>query len=247
MAFATVLCRIARSRRGCRHNERTGTLSSYDYPQGPHGQQSYTSASSSGSHEFPPPHWPEAPSVTPRFRVGDALAVGGGVFVFLFSFLPFVSYTDALRGPIERSGFDVWFNAWEAQTFMAPLTWFVVLAGLSAAGLSVATYVLRRPISVLRFTAPQLQVITSLFAFLTLLGYATSAKSVVFGSNYAQYLGDKAFANGIDFAAGGYLMLVFALLCSVGAVMNLYDTGPTLFPRSAAARSPGTATASSRQ
>ena len=172
---------------------------------------------------------------TPRFRVGDALIVSGGAFVFLFSFLPFVSYSDELRGPIERSGFGIWFNAWQAQTFMAPLTWFVILAAVTAGGLSVANYVLKQPITLLKFSAPQLQVITSVFAFVTLLGYATSAKSVVFGSNYAQYLGGKAFTNGIDFGVGGYLMLVFALLCSVGTLMNLYDIGPTLFSRSSKA------------
>ncbi len=211
-------------------------MSSYDSPHGP--QQSFPHSSVSSGHEPAPPNWPEAPRMTSRFRVGDALVIIGGVFVFLFSFLPFVSYSDALRGPIERSGFDVWFNAWEAQTFMAPITWFVVIGATTAGGLCVVSYMLRRPITVLRFTGQQLQVVTSTFAFVTLLGYATSAKSVVFGSNYAQYLGDKAFANGIDFAAGGYLMLGFALLCCVGAVMNLYDVGPTLFPRSSTAPSP---------
>ncbi|MGH3546272.1 MAG: hypothetical protein ACRDPW_10165 [Mycobacteriales bacterium] len=205
-------------------------MSSYDSPHG----QSYPHGHISDDHQLPP---------APRFRVGDALSVVGGIFVFLFSFLPFVSYNGSLRDPIERSGFDTWFNAWEAQTFMAPLTWFVVVAALASGGLSIATYLLRRQVTVLSFTTVQLQVMTSAFSFLTLLGYAVSAKSVVFGSSYAQYLGGGSFADGIDFAVGGYLMTSFALLCGVGAVMNLYNVGPALFPRGVAAPpSPSAAT-----
>ncbi len=167
----------------------------------------------------------------PRFNVSDALTVGGGLMVLLFSFFPFVSYSDSLRGPIERSGYDTWFNAWQAQTFMAPLTWFVVLGAVTASGLSAAGYLTGHQLKLLRFSAPQLQVMCSAFAFLVLLGYATSSRSVVFGSDYARYLGDATFAHGINFSAGGYLMLTFALVTVVGALLTLYNVGPTLLPR----------------
>ncbi|MGH3803826.1 MAG: hypothetical protein ACRDTD_27580 [Pseudonocardiaceae bacterium] len=152
--------------------------------------------------------------------------------MLLFSFLPFVSYSESIRGPIDRSGYDTWFNAWETQTFMAPLTWFAVLAAAAAAAASVGSYIFAGKLRLLTFSTAQLQLLFSLFAAFVLFGYAMSSKSVIFGSDYAEYLGDKTFAKGIEFSAGGYLMLIFALLAVIGAFMNLYRVGPTLFPRS---------------
>ena len=169
-----------------------------------------------------------------RFTVGDALAFGSGIFVLAFSFLPFVSYDDGLRGPIERSDYDTWFNAWEAETFMAPLTWFVVLAAVIGAALSATRYLRTRRVTLVSFTIEQLQLVFFLFSAVVLLGYAVSSKSVFFGTSYAQAIGGDLYENGIDFSAGGYLMLIFAILGTVGATLNLYNVGPTLFPRSSA-------------
>jgi hypothetical protein len=164
--------------------------------------------------------------------IGDALTLGGGVFVLLFSFLPFVSYSDTIKGPIERSGYDTWFNAWEIQTFMAPITWFAVLSAVGVGVVTVTHFFLGDHLRVLTLSGPQLQIALALFSFLVMLGYALSTKSVIFGSDYAQYLGDKTFAHGVSFSVGGYLMMIFAGLSVIGALLNLYRIGPTLLPRS---------------
>lgn len=211
-------------------------MSSYDSPGTPPSQDA-PAASVPAAEEIVFSAPPSVTEVTAgrRFTVGDALAFGSGIFVLVFSFLPFVSYDDGLRGPIERSDYDTWFNAWEAETFMAPLTWFVVLAAVVGAALSATRYLRSKRFTVVSFTIEQLQLAFFLFSTVVLLGYAISAKSVFFGTAYAEAIGGDLYQNGIDFASGGFLMLVFAIIGTVGAALNLYNVGPTLFPRSGAA------------
>src|SRR5690606_34528355 len=71
-----------------------------------------------------------------RVGLGDALAAVGAVLVVLFSFAPFVGYTDSdlIEEAIERN-VPTWYSAWAVETFMAPLSWLIVFAALGLIGL----------------------------------------------------------------------------------------------------------------
>jgi hypothetical protein len=175
-----------------------------------------------------------------RIRLGDLLVLIGGLVVFLFSFAPFVTYPDLAINEIVGAGevtFDGWFMAWSTQMFMAPLTWWVIFAGLGLVALAIVRTMTGRDPELLRFRASQYQVGLGLFAFLVLLGYALSQKQISFGF-------DKAISGDIPgyelyrpfFGWGGYLMLIGALVAAVGAVLNHFDIGPAFaLPTSAPA------------
>jgi hypothetical protein len=165
-----------------------------------------------------------------RIRLGDLLVLIGGLFVFLFSFAPFVTYPDRAINDIVGSGeitFDGWFMAWSTQMFMAPLTWWVIFAALGLVALAIVRTMTGRDPELLRLRVSQFQVGLGLFAFFVLLGYALSQKQISFGF-------DKVISGDIPeyelyrpfFGWGGYLMLIGALVAAVGAVLNHFDIGP---------------------
>ena len=167
-----------------------------------------------------------------RLRLGDLLAVVGGVVVVLGSFAPFMSYTGTFVGQVVQSQdqhFTGEYTAWSGQMFMAPLTWFVVIAGLLVVVLATARARTGRDPLVLGARASQVQVGLALFAFFVLLGYALSHKQTLFGLD-ALAKGDSSivlFAERPALAWGGWLMLLGALVASVGAVLNHFNAGPT--------------------
>lgn len=178
-----------------------------------------------------------------KLALGDVLVAAGGALVFLASFLPFVTYDAQYRGPFERSHYDTWFNAWQSETFMAPLTAFVALAGAAAAVIAVVRTATGTQRRFLTFSLPQLETMLGLFATLSLLGYATSNKSIYFGSEWADSI-VEGYADGLSFAAGGYLMLIGAAVCFLGGVLTLYNVGPGFELASGASMGVGQSTAS---
>lgn len=183
-------------------------------------------------------------TVTRKFTLGDALTAVGGLLVFVFSFLPFVTYNDDLTEVLKRSDMATWFNAWAPETFMAPLTWFACLAALSLLALVTIRYFANTPKHILGFSLHQLEMSFSLFSALTLTCYATANKSAVFGSEWAKQA-SPTYATGVHFGIGGYLMLIFAILALLGAILSYYRVGPILFPQPAAATAAITTSATS--
>lgn len=160
--------------------------------------------------------------------LGDLFAAGGGLLTFLASFLPFVSIDKDLRAPFERSNLDKSWNAWRFETFMAPLTWFIALAALLIVLLVAFRYLTGATPNVATFTLPQIETTMALFVAVAMFGYATSTKSLYFGTEWADSL-DDAFATGIDFGIGGYFMLTGGIIALVGTVLNLFRIGPVVF------------------
>jgi hypothetical protein len=166
-------------------------------------------------------------------RLGDALALGGSLLVFVFSFTPFVTVSiPALLGGVEDSQ-----NAWATETFMAPLTWFVVLAGLLQIAAVAVRYLGGRDPELLGFRLTQLEVGLGLFMLVVLFSMVTSEKHVIFGAA-ARVQGEGGAK--LETGWGAILILVGALAAAVGAVLTHLSVGPTIFPRPvAAAPSPG--------
>lgn len=162
-----------------------------------------------------------------HFTLGDIFAAGGGFLVFVTSFLPFVTYDNDVKAPFERSHLDTWWNAWRFETFMAPLTWFVALGGLLILIMVLVRLGTSRPITIATFSINQLELVVAAFITLIMFGYATSAKSLYFGTEWARSL-DRQFASGVDFGIGGYLMLAGGIIALVGAALNLFRIGPNL-------------------
>jgi hypothetical protein len=179
---------------------------------------------------LPGPGWaPER-----RILIGDALTAFGGLLVFAFSFAPFVAYSDdSTVRELARENLPTWFSAWATETFMAPLTWFVVLGGLISISLAAARMAIPREREVAGFRTGHLQIGVSLFVFLVLFGYATSAKSVMFGHDLGVRITSLGSSEGLDmsFGWGGYLMLLGSLVAAVGAVLSHLEIGPTVYPQ----------------
>jgi hypothetical protein len=166
-----------------------------------------------------------------RLRLGDLLAVVGGLAVVLCSFAPFVRYSSTFveQAQSEDKRFTGEYTAWSGQMFMAPLTWFVVIAGLLVVVLAVARARTGRDPLVLGARASVVQVGLALFAVFVLIGYALSHKQTLFGLD-ALAAGDNGivlFAERPALSWGGWLMLLGALVATVGAVLNHFNAGPT--------------------
>ena len=175
--------------------------------------------------------------------LGDLLAGVAAIVLFLASFTPFVSYDSAkLTDDLKKNDLSTWFTAWSTQTFMAPLTWFVVLAALMVLAITAHKYFRGNEARFLTFTLPQLQLVFALFSAVTLIGYAVSRKSVIFGADYSAAVGKvpatTAFDTRLSFSFGGYLMLLMALLAVAGAVLNVLGIERVVLPRPAKPETP---------
>jgi hypothetical protein len=169
-----------------------------------------------------------------RFTLGDLLAIVGGLFVFAFSFAPFVNYPKSVVNRVTGEAgvtFDGWYMAWSAQMFMAPLTWWIIVAALGVIVLAVWRIIVGRDPQVLRFRLSQAQVALSLFALAVLISYAVSHKQVAFGLDDLLTSNDQILENNRSrpvFGWGGYLMIVGAFIAAVGAVLNHFAVGPVM-------------------
>jgi hypothetical protein len=180
--------------------------------------------------DFPAPYAPPAVRPATRVTIGDALAAVGGLSVFLFSFGPFVGYDDGqLLKSLEQQDLPTWFSAWGLETFLAPLTWWVIFASLGLVGLVGLGFVLPRGRSLAGFRASQLKVGLALFGFLVLLGYALSAKTLVYGAQLQARSIAQLIDGDLSYGWGGYVMLLGAATAAIGALLDHFDVGPTLW------------------
>lgn len=163
---------------------------------------------------------------TRALRLGDLLAIGGASVVFVFSFAPFVTVTipAAFTGAVTA-----WQNAWATEVFMAPLTWFVILAGLLLIAAGTVRYLTGRNPELVGFRLTQLELGLALFMLVVLFSMVTSEKHVIFGARARQF-GESAT---LDLGWGAIMMLVGALAAAVGAALTHLAVGPVIFPRPA--------------
>jgi hypothetical protein len=169
-----------------------------------------------------------------RVSLGAALTAGGGLVVVLCSLGPFIRY-DNVGGVQRLAGKEVplSFSAWSGETFLAPLTWWPILASLALVALvALRLSGLSEDREFLGFRPGQLQVMLSLLSFLVLLGYAFSGKSLVFGSELHDAVTAKFGAGDISIGWGGHLMLLGSLTAAVGAFLDHLGIGPTVWPQS---------------
>lgn len=165
------------------------------------------------------------PPSAKHLRLGDALAAGGSVLVFAFSFAPFITVT--VPGLLGGGRLEGWQNAWAMETFMAPLTWFVILAGLLLIAAVAVRYLTGRNPDLLGFRLTQLELGLGLFMLVVLFGMVTSEKHIIFGAD-ARVAGEGGAS--LDIGWGAILMLVGALIATVGAVLTHLSVGPVIYP-----------------
>lgn len=179
----------------------------------------------------PPPPVPPTPALPRSLRLGDLLVGAGALVVFGFSFAPFIEYDEQtavlLFGLVDIS---FWFSAWSLQTFLVPVTTFVIVAVLLAAGSAAVRFGLRRDPDLLGFRLRQLEVGLALFAAVVLLGMVASDKHAVVG---ARRLADadpnfNSAEVALDTGWGAVLMLIGAIVALVGALLNHFEVGPAI-------------------
>jgi hypothetical protein len=165
---------------------------------------------------------PAPPPPSRTTTLGDVLVTLGALLVFAFSFAPFVQWNEGARQELGMSGsVSVQFNAWSPETFMVPLTTFVILATLLAAAGVWVRYALRRDPGVRGFQLRQLEVGLTLFGFVVLLAMVVSKKTIIFGHERFVDAGLVESGQGaLDTASGAVLMLLGALIALAGAAMN---------------------------
>ncbi|MQA27409.1 MAG: hypothetical protein GEU94_18525 [Micromonosporaceae bacterium] len=206
-------------------------------PGQPAGEPSYQPGPEPAGGYGPVPQPPQLGHGQPsafaslRVRLSDALIGGGALLVFLFSFAPFISYDDReLVRRLEDENLPTWFSAWALETFLAPLTWWVIIAAIGMLALVGAGFTASRDRQLLGFRLGQAQLVLAYFAFVVLAGYALSAKTLVFGSE----LQDESFSDAptgeMSFGWGGVFMLLGALAAAVAATFAYLDIDPVIWP-----------------
>jgi hypothetical protein len=165
------------------------------------------------------------PPTAKTLRLGDALAAGGSLLVFAFSFAPFITVT--IPGLLGGGRLEGWQNAWATETFMAPLTWFVILAGLLVIAAVAVRYLTGRDPDLVGFRLTQLELGLGLFMVVVLFGMVTSEKHIIFGAD-ARVQGEGGASLGIGW--GAILMLIGALAAAVGALLTHLSVGPVIYP-----------------
>jgi hypothetical protein len=160
-----------------------------------------------------------------ELRLGDVLVALGALMVFFFSFAPFVEYGGEFGDVVAPPGFSGEFSAWSMETFMVPLTTFVVVAAVLSIAAAATRFVLRRDPSALGFRLRQVEVGLALFTFFVLLGMIASSKPIFFG---ARRFDDPILTEStLAVAWGAVLMLIGATLVLAGAALNHFGLGPS--------------------
>lgn len=173
---------------------------------------------------------PAAAPVPRQLFPGDLLVGFGGLVVFGFSFAPFVGYGEPAAAAFGLLGVPLSFNAWSLQTFMVPLTTFVVLAALLGIAAAASRFGLRRDPELLGFRLRQVEVGLALFGFVVLLGLVTSDKHVIFGARQLAEVDPSFQAQEVAMSTGwgAVAMLVGAAVALAGALFNHFGLGPAI-------------------
>jgi hypothetical protein len=153
--------------------------------------------------------------------LSDALVMLGGLMILGFSFAPFVSYRAVMRNG-RFSEYATNPSAWEWTAYLAPLTWFVVLAGLFLLALGLGR-ALSGDRTLFTFKMSQLQLVIAAYAASVLIGYALVDKSLLSGAS-VEFMGARMQVSApqvAEFGWGGVLMLIGALIALIGALLNL--------------------------
>jgi hypothetical protein len=163
-------------------------------------------------------------------RLGDPLVGLGGLAVFGFSFAPFVAYGEPAAVLFGVLDVPHEFNAWSLETFLVPLTTFVIVAGLLNLAAATTRFGLRRDPELLGFRLRQLEVGLALFGFVVLLGMIASDKHAVLG---ARRLAEADPTFRLDEVAlstgwGAALMLIGTIVLLVGTLLNHFGVGPAI-------------------
>lgn len=177
----------------------------------------------------PPPEAPSAPMSVPP--ISDGLVMLGGLMILGFSFAPFVSYRAVMRNG-RYAEYATNPSAWEWTAYLAPLTWFVVLAGLFLLALGLGR-ALSGDLKLLTFKLSQLQLVVAAYAASILIGYALTDKSLLTGAS-VEFMGAKMQVSApqvAEFGWGGVLMLIGALIALIGALLNLLRLPALARPR----------------
>ncbi|MPZ25799.1 MAG: hypothetical protein GEV12_04950 [Micromonosporaceae bacterium] len=179
-----------------------------------------------GSGVPPPP----VPALPRQLHLGDLLVGFGGLVLFGFSFAPFVAYGERAAEAFGLLGVSLSFNAWSLQTFMVPLTTFVVLAALLGIAAVATRFGLRRDPDLLGFRLRQVEVGLAMFGFVVLLGMIASDKHVLVG---ARRLADadptfQAQEVALSTGWGAVVMLIGATIALAGALLNHFGVGPAI-------------------
>lgn len=200
--------------------------------RGPHGHPSGPPPSEHPTQPIPPrDQW--AKSAQRKVTLGDALTVLGGALVLVFSVFPFVSYTDERFVAVEsRNDLPTSWTAWSPGTFLAPLSWIVILAAVLVAVLGVMQVLDRGHHVVFGLAIGQVRVLLAGSSFLILLSLAVSSKTVLFGDDRPQLTAAGVMVEStLSLDSGGYLMLLSALALLVGTVLTARSAaGPVVWP-----------------
>lgn len=171
------------------------------------------------------------PTHTARtLRPGDLLVGAGALLVFGFSFAPFIEYDGQAAVLFQVLDVSLSFNAWSLQTFMVPLTTFVVLAALLSIAATATRFGLRRDPELLGFRLRQLEVGLGLFGFAVLLGMVASDKHAIVGARRFA-VADPTFQLeevALSTGWGAVVMLVGATVLLAGALLNHFGVGPAI-------------------
>jgi hypothetical protein len=177
-----------------------------------------------------PPEPPAAPTEPRTLRLGDLLVAFGALVVFGFSFAPFIEYGERAAFLFGVLDVPLWFNAWSLQTFMVPLTTFVILAALLSIAAAAVRFGIRRDPELVGFRLRQLEVGLALFAFVVLLGMVASDKHAIVGARRIAEA-DPTFGAeevAVNTGWGAVLMLLGTIVVLAGALLNHFGVGPVI-------------------
>lgn len=182
---------------------------------------------------YPPPAEGYPPPPPPRsLRLGDLFIAVGVLVVFGFSFAPFVQYSDPTRDELifEIGVVSPRFNAWSLETFMVPLTTFVIFAALLGIAAVAARFGLRSDPNLLGFRLRQLEVGMALFSFLVLLGMVASNKYAIVGARRLAEVDPDLSLRTAALATGwgAVLMVIGAGIVLAGTLLNHFHVGPAI-------------------
>lgn len=147
--------------------------------------------------QYPAPGAPPAPASAGRvlsFAMSDVIVGGAALLFFIFSFTPLISF--------DTGGFNLGFFSGHVDLwgYGKPLGWWTAIADLLVLGTAVAAMVWPRDREYAGFRRSQVQVAIAVWVFLIPMGTWIAA--------------------GSSFGWGGFLMVLFAAIALVGAVLG---------------------------